>query len=270
MKKWMCILSGLLLLFSLSACGGKSQENNPSAPASEPAMDTGNAESAGTSSQAVEDIVPDTAEPSEEAENAEDVLSASEEKVTEQHTASGGMLVVYFSVPEDVSTDGVDAIAGASIVVKEDEVLGNTQYIANIIGERTGADLFRIEPEEPYPADHDPLVDLAAEEQDNDSRPAIANHIENPDSYDTIFIGFPNWWGDMPQILYTFLDAYDLSGKTIVPFCTHGGSGFSQTIASIAEMEPDATVIQDGYTVSRNDILEADSDVVNWLENLGY
>ena len=157
-----------------------------------------------------------------------------------------------------------------TVVISDGEVLGNTQYVAYIIQENTGADIFRIEAEIPYPLDHDTLVDQAAEEQDSNARPAIADHVDNMDDYDTIFLGYPNWWGDMPMILYTFLEEYDLSGKTIVPFNTHGGSGFSNTIQTIAELQPGADVLEDGFTVSRNNVAEAGSDVVSWLDEHGF
>ena len=125
-------------------------------------------------------------------------------------------------------------------------------------------------PETPYPTDHETLVDLAAEEQNNDARPAIKDRIENLEQYDTIFIGYPNWWGDMPMILYSFFDEYDFSGKNIIPFNTHGGSGFSDTINTIMKLEPDASVDEAGFTVSRNDVQDAEPDIIAWLENSGY
>ena len=117
-------------------------------------------------------------------------------------------------MPEDVDTSGVDAIAGASIVVRDGEAVGNVEYMANVIAETVGADLFRIETVQQYPLEHEALVDQAAQEQDADARPELATHIENLEQYDTIFLGYPNWWGDMPQALYTFLEEYDFSGIT--------------------------------------------------------
>lgn len=185
-------------------------------------------------------------------------------------SVSGKTLVVYFGVPEDVDTNDVDAVAGASIVVKDGEKVGNIQYVADIIQKNTGADLFRIEPETPYTTDHEDLVDLAKEEQNSNARPQIKNSIENFEQYDTIFVGYPNWWGDMPMILYTFFDTYDFSGKAIIPFNTHGGSGFSNTISTIKNLEPNANVNEDGYTVSRNNVNESESEIIAWLDNLGY
>ena len=154
-----------------------------------------------------------------------DVETGSEPSSTQEDGGSG-ILIAYFTMPEDVDTDGVDAVAGASIVVDNGEVMGNVEYIARIIQETVGGDLFQIETVQQYPLDHDPLVDQAAREQDENARPALATRLENLDQYDTVFLGYPNWWGDMPQALYTFLEEYDFSGKTIIPFCPHGGSGF--------------------------------------------
>lgn len=189
-----------------------------------------------------------------------------------QPAADGKSLVVYFSMPETTDPDesNMTQEEDNSVVVIDGEVLGNTQYVAYVIEENTGADIFRIEPETPYPTDHDTLVDLASDEQAENARPAIKDQIENFEQYDTIFVGYPNWWGDMPMILYSFFDSYDFAGKTIIPFNTHGGSGFSSTISTIAELEPDAEVNENGLTISRNDVQEAESDILTWLENLGY
>ncbi|MDE7278629.1 MAG: flavodoxin [Oscillospiraceae bacterium] len=142
--------------------------------------------------------------------------------------------------------------------------------MAEAIAENVGGDLFRIETIQEYPGEHDKLVDFAAEELSEDARPELSSHIENIDNYDTIFIGYPNWWTDMPMPLYTFFDEYDFSGKTIIPFTSHGGSGFSGTINSIAEIEPNANVITDGFSVSRNNTPNSAGDIADWLNGLGY
>lgn len=92
--------------------------------------------------------------------------------------------------------------------------------------------------------------------------------VENLEQYDTIYLGYPNWYADMPRIIYSFLEQYDFSGKTIVPFVTSGGSGFSNTIRTIAELEPDANVITDGFSVSRNTVADAKQDIIDWLAGL--
>lgn len=176
-------------------------------------------------------------------------------------------LVVYFSMPETTDPNNMTEEEANSTVVIDGEVLGNTQYMAQVIQAATEADLFRIEPETPYPTDHDTLVDLAAEEQDNDARPELADTIENLDDYDTIFIGYPIWWSDMPMILYSFFDAHDFDGKTIVPFSTHGGSSFAGTPSTIQRLEPNATIL-DGLTISRNSIQDAEQEIVAWVSGL--
>ena len=103
----------------------------------------------------------------------------------------------------------------------------------------------------------------------DDARPELASQIENLDSYDTIFLGYPNWNSDLPMPMYTFLEEYDLGGKTIVPFTTHGGSGFSRTIQTIEELQPDASVIEDGLSISRNDVPDAQGEVQAWISGLG-
>lgn len=97
----------------------------------------------------------------------------------------------------------------------------------------------------------------------------LAAQMENLDSYDIIFLGYPNWNADLPMPLYTLLEQTDLSGKTIVPFTTHGGSGFSRTIQTIQELQPNATVVSDGLSISRNSVAQAESDVASWVSGLG-
>lgn len=181
--------------------------------------------------------------------------------------AGTNALVVYFSVPEDVDTTGVDAIAGASVLVSDGAALGNMEYMAGIIQRETGADSYRIVEQDPYPKDHQPLIDRAQQEQRNNDRPAIAGQLPDLSGYEVIYLGYPNWWGDMPMILYTFLDAADLSGKTVVPFCVHGGSGFSGTLRTIRALEPGAEVL-DGLTISRNSLRDSEQEIVTWIKSL--
>ncbi|MGN0542086.1 MAG: flavodoxin [Acutalibacteraceae bacterium] len=188
------------------------------------------------------------------ANQISDLSTNSETKTKEK------VLVVYFSMPDNVDD---------SSVLINGETLGNTQYMAQLIQKNTGGDIFRILPKTPYTTDHDELVDLAKKEQQENARPEINDTIENFEDYDTVFVGYPTWWSDMPMIMYTFFDTYDFSGKTIVTFNTHGGSGFSGTNQTIAELEPNAVVIN-GLSVSRNDIENGEAEIVNWLKEIGY
>lgn len=139
-----------------------------------------------------------------------------------------------------------------------------------MIQDNVGGDLFSIRTSVVYPTDGGELIDYAAREQDENARPELTSHIENPDQYDTIFIGYPNWWADLPMAVYSFFDEYDFSGKTIIPFNVHNGSRFSRTIQTIKELEPNATVVEDGFTVSEQTVDGAAGDVADWLDELGY
>lgn len=210
----------------------------------------------------------DGANAQETPEDTGDTASSGTGTAQEGQSESANILIAYFSVPEYVDTEGIDANAGASVVVREGQVMGNLEYMAGVIQQTIGGDLFRIETLEEYPLDHEPLVDQAAEEQDEEARPELSTQIENPDQYDTILLGYPNWWGDMPMALYTFLEEYDFSGKTIIPFTAHGGSGFSDTVDTIAELQPDAEVSDEGLSISRNDVAEAQEEISSWTQGL--
>ncbi|MDO5530805.1 flavodoxin [Sutterella sp.] len=184
-------------------------------------------------------------------------------------SAAGRILVVYFTMPE---TDKVGPMTGDednSCVVVDGKVLGNTQYVAQLIAERTKADIFRIEPAKPYPLNHRTLVDQAAEEQRANLRPALKS-LPDLSKYDTVFFGSPIWWADYPMPVYTFLESVDLSGKRVIPFSTHGGSGFAGTIETLAELAPKAKVNRDGLTISRTRMETAPERVKEWLDRLGF
>lgn len=180
------------------------------------------------------------------------------------------ILVAYFSVPETDNPNNMTRDEDNSVVVIDGKVLGNTQYMAHVIQENTGGDIFRIEPQTPYPLAHRLLLELAREEQDKNSRPELKAKIGNLERYNTIFLGYPNWRADMPMILYSFLEQHDFSGKTIIPFNTHGGSGFSRTIDTIAELQPKATVQRSGLSISRDDIQDSAFDIAAWLKQMHF
>lgn len=131
------------------------------------------------------------------------------------------------------------------------------------------ADLFSIRTVQKYPDNYDDTLDQAQDEQSQDTRPELETELESLDAYQTIFLGFPNWWGDMPMAVYSFLDDYDLSGKTLIPFVTSGGSGFSSTISEIESAEPEADVLE-GLSLSSSEASDAEEVVEDWLDGLGY
>lgn len=243
MKKTISMFLALILVCILSACGTEANEQDTS-------KNSNNTNNASTQ----------PAEYSADTENN----STAQDDVESSH-----ILIAYFSVPEDVSTDGVDAVAGASVVVKDGARMGNTEYVAKLIQKNIGGDLFRIETVDNYPLDHDDLVDLAADEQDEDKRPELLSKIDNIDQYDTVILGYPNWWADLPMPVYTFLESYDLSGKTVIPFVTHGGSGFSSTVRTISKLQSGAKVSDNTLSLSRNSVADCEAQVTEWVQSLG-
>lgn len=186
---------------------------------------------------------------------------------SQQVETDGNVLIAYFTAAEN---SGVDAISSASYSEVNGKATGRVRALADMIQAKTGGELFSIQTSVVYPADGNELIEYAQKEQDDNARPGLTSHIENLNNYDTIFIGYPTWWYDMPQVLYSFFDEYDFSGKTIIPFNTHNRSRFSGTIETIQDLAPDASVITDGFTISENDVPEAESEINTWLEELGY
>lgn len=253
MKKWMMVLLLVLLASFLVACGG-----GETAVESERDSEIDVSQTSESDASEFENLSPISSEPSIDMEES-----------TEENDETN-ILVAYFSYAENTDLpDDVDASATASVQVWNDETTGNTGVVAAMIAEATGADLFSIRTVEQYPDTYDATLDRGQEERNTGARPELAAHVENPERYDVIFLGYPNWWGDMPMALYSFLEEEDLSGKTIVPFVTSGGSGFSDTIRTIESMEPDATV-QDGLSIRSTSVTDAEDQVNEWLGELGY
>lgn len=243
-NRTLALLLAAMLPLSLTACASGS----PAATAA-PTQAPQSAAPAATDAPAE---TPETGEPETDQPEAAD---------------AGGILIAYFTAAEN---SGVDAVASASYTTLDGEAVGRVQALAERIQQNVGGDLFSIRTSVVYPVDGGELIDYAAQEQEENARPELTTHIENLDGYDTIFIGYPNWWADLPMAVYSFFDEYDFSGKTIIPFNVHNGSRFSRTIQTIQELEPDATVVEDGFTVSEQTVAEAAEDVAAWLEGLGH
>lgn len=234
MKKLLFLMMILTVGFTISACGdGNSLQEEASEDGSTAAVSQEDGSAAAVSQE-------------------EDSTAAEESTDASENTSQTG---------ENVPTTDGD---GSSALVAYFSWSGNTESVAKEIQAQTGADIFRIVPAEPYTDDYDTLLDIAQEEQAADARPEIADTVEDFQQYDVVYLGYPNWWGDMPMILYTFLDEYDFSGKTIAPFVTSGGSGFSGTIGTIESMEPDAAVTE-GLSLGSSEAAEPADAVSSWL-----
>lgn len=294
MKRWMSLLLAAVLALSLAGCSEEQSEpeqtgaqteqqqteepeetqqaseteptEEPEQPEEQPAE-----EPAADEEQSTEEPVVGEEQPAEESTETETEQSTegTAEAESSEAGAQSSLLVAYFSYAENAALpDDVDASASASIQPWNGALTGNTGVVADMIAQATGADLFSIRTVEQYPDTYDATIDQGQQEQSDGARPELATHLENLDSYDTIFLGFPNWWGDMPMAVYTFLDEVDLSGKTVIPFVTSGGSGFSNTISTIQQMEPQATV-QEGLSISGSSATGAQQQVESWLSELG-
>lgn len=178
-------------------------------------------------------------------------------------------LVAYFSVPETDDPDGMTQDEENSTHVVDGTVYGNTQYVAKLIAERLGAEQLRIETADELPLDHQTLIDRAVDWQDTDARPDLKSMIGNLDEYDTVIVGYPIWEYDMPMPLYTFFEQHDLAGKSVYVYTTHDVSGLSGTLERVTEKLPDATVSQDAFDISRNDMDDSETRVGEWLDGLG-
>lgn len=273
------LLAGMMGMMALSvaACGGSAGAGNQeNQEAGDAARVTESTEVPATTS-ADETETATTAEAPEASEDMSETTEETQaEKNTEENgadasgTAGSNILVAYFTYGENADLgDNVDASSSASIQMLDGQVSGNTGVVASVIADLTGADIFSIRTVESYPDNYNDTIDQGQEEQQEDVRPELSGQIENLDSYDTIFLGYPNWWGDMPMAIYSFLDEYDLSGKTIVPFVTSGGSGFSGSVEEIEDAEPDAEVLE-GLSLSDSEATDAQSDIEEWLGELGY
>lgn len=142
---------------------------------------------------------------------------------------------------------------------------GNTQGIAEEIQAQTGADLFEIQMVEPYSTDYNTVLEQAQQDQNAQARPELSTHVENMEQYDTILLGYPNWWASIPMPVASFLEEYDFTGKTIVPFCSHGGGRFGQSLTAITKLVPEA-VLGEGLAISYSGGSGMPDDVAAWLE----
>ena len=236
MKRLITIILAVAMLFALAACG---TTNEPTTSGSTQSTTESTTSNNGTAD-------PDTS-------------SETGQTTTEPDTGTK-ILVVYFSrTGEQYSVGNIDK--------------GNTEIVAEMIAEKTVADLYEIMPETDYPYTYNALTDVAKKEQNEKARPKIKGELPDVSKYDTIFIGAPVWWGDWPMICYTFFESVDLSGKKLVPFSTHEGSGLSGFDRKLVSAVPGATVLT-GQAFRGNDCQNKQTDVksaVNkWIDGLDY
>jgi len=239
MKRIISLLFATALMLSFAACGSSVQPQ----PASQPAQEAAAPES-------TPEITPVLQEPTET------------ETPTEAPEESGSkILVLYFSRTGEQYNVGV--------IEK-----GNTAIVAEMIAEATGADLYEVLPaDDHYPTTYKELTDVGLQEQRDGARPAYAGELPDFENYGTIFIGAPVWWGDWPMIMYTVFESTPLSGKTLIPFSTHAGSGLSGFDRSLAAAFPECTIAKGlaiAGTDAQNNPDKVRVTVTSWLSELGF
>ena len=256
MRRWMAAALAALMVLSLAACAGNQQEEqSASAEATEQSQ---------SASVQEEEEPASPEEPASTEQQPEEPASSTEQPSDAQKS---GVLVAYFSWADNAVIDGeVDAVASPSVTAP-----GNVQQLAQWISERTGGDLFSIQVTEPYSSDWDACLERANQERAEDARPELTASVEQLERYDTVFLGYPNWWYGVPMALLSFLEENDLSDKQVYLFCSHGTGGLASSVEQIDEALPDSTALSENiFDVYEEDASSSQQDILAWLEELGY
>ena len=243
MKRAVVFLSALLLACSVTACGRVEQETEISYPL-----------------------------PTEEFFLSDQGMENQKTSQVQEPMADIGsskILIAYFSRHGNTEyPDDVDATTSASIVVDEKGRHGTTEYVAELIQQSVGGDIHRIETVMPYTADFDKLREVNHDEMDRDYLPELKESGLDISAYDTVFIGYPVWATSVPQAVLSFLEEYDLSGKTVIPFCTHDGYGAGGSY-QVIDGASHAAVSPEGLAIEAKDVPGAKAAVAEWLDSIG-
>ncbi len=253
MKKLLTPLMALALAIVFTACQAAPNSSvlSSPAPSESPQLSSAVGESAASSQ---------LAEPSEAPAESSALENSSETG------ENSGMLIAYFSWAENAVLEGeVDAMTSPSVSDP-----GNVQQLAGWIQEETGGELFSIRVTDPYPSDWDACLERANQERGQDARPALVEpQVENFDSYDTVFLGYPNWWYGVPMALLTFLDENDLTGKDVYLFCSHGTGGLARSVEIITQAAPEANISDNIFDCYEEDAPASQGDIQAWVAELG-
>ncbi len=216
----------------------------------------GNSDRAESTNHSLEESVASLQEESSDVEQSEGRVEHDSQTV----------LVAYFSWADNAVVEGeVDAVSSPSVTKP-----GNVEQLALWVQERTGGELFSIRVTEPYPSDWDECLERANEEKADGARPELAQSVENMEDYDVIFLGYPNWWYSCPTAILSFLEEYDLSGKQIYLFCSHGTGGLASSVEDIRAAIPNSSISEHVFDVYEEDAASSKQDIETWLEELGY
>lgn len=238
-KRWIAMLLSSTLALSMTGCGAPSEDQR---------------EEEGQSGQI-------------QAETETEDTQGNRDQNAGNNT--GNVLVAYFSWADNAvlpeNTDEVDAVSSPSVIPP-----GNVQQLAGWVQEETGGDLFSIRVTDPYSSDWDECLERANEERAEDTRPELVENVENIDQYDTVFLGYPNWWYGVPMALLSFLENNDLSGKEVYLFCSHGTGGLAESVEIITEAAPDAVISDNIFDCYEEDASSSETVIRQWVQELGY
>lgn len=266
-KRITALLMTGILLMTAAGCGNAGTQGD------------GNSQPENTQSQTVESTQAQqdnalesettTAQDTEAAASDNSQVDGQEENSEASGTAANGdsnILVTYFSWADNaILEEDVDAVTSPSVIAP-----GNVQELAGWVQEQTGGDLFSIRVAEPYSSNWDECLERANNERGDDARPQLVENVENLDQYDTVFLGYPNWWYGVPMALLTFLEENDLSGKQVYLFCSHGTGGLADSVDIIEEAIPNAEISDNVFDCYEEDASSSQEEIQSWLGELGY
>lgn len=240
MKKHIIMILLITLMTALSGCTAK-QEKDKTVPQENISLDT---------LPEKQSITAKTDQPNQEENSSE----------------QNNILIAYFTWAENTKSDEEsDVVSSASV-----RLPGNVGQIASWIQQETGGSLFSIQVEAPYSTDYDRCLDRAADEKAENARPALKQQTKNPEEYDTILIGYPNWHYTAPMAVFSFIEENDLSGKKIVLFCSHGTGGLASSVKDITAALPDSDIEENVLGIYREETMDAEETVQKWLREIGY
>lgn len=243
MKKILSLFLAIAMILSLAACSTtENQENNSSESSpTVPVQEATDSSSSGIGASGAESS------------------GISEEQ-------GSNILVAYFSWADNaILADDVDAVTSPSVIPP-----GNVRQLANWVQEETGGDLFSIRVTDPYPSDWDDCLTRANQERGDNARPELVENVNNLDQYDTVFLGYPNWWYGVPMALLTFLEQNDLSGKDVYLFCSHGTGGLARSVELITNAAPDAVISDNIFDCYEEEAASSQGDIQSWVSELDY
>ena len=257
-KRMLSLFLAISMALAFAACG---TAENQAATSSQSAQSG----AAGAQQEALDSDSPEAEKesPSDHAAEAELAGAAPSETNSDR---TDNVLVAYFSWADNaVLADDVDAVASPSVIPP-----GNVQQLAGWVQEETGGDLFSIRVTDPYPSDWDECLTRANQERGDNARPELVENVDNLEQYDTVFLGYPNWWYGVPMALLSFLEQNDLSGKEVYLFCSHGTGGLANSVELITEAAPGAVLSENIFDCYEEEASSSEDAIRDWVNSLGY